>query len=118
MLEKEIDKYIAGVFQKHKIDFIRIKNSNFKGRMKNFNTTAFSEIFSCDKFWPDFMFCHDGNIRMIENGLKTGNKLQNKERKEMQYKRMNHWHNEGCAGFVIITSIDEAQEYFKNIGIF
>ena len=117
--EKKIDDYIASKLQEKKIDFLRIKNSNFRG-YNNYNTTAFGKdkdgkYRQCDKYWPDFVFVFNKKVYMIENGLKEGNKIKNQDRKDMQLERMKHWvTNGGCKG-VIILSVKEAEKFFKKI---
>lgn len=117
MTEKDIDNFIAETLQKHRIDFVRIKNSNFRGGMRNYNTSAYDEPFSCDKNYPDFTFPYGGRVHMIENGLRHGKQLSNQSRKNRQIERMVHWAKHGGCECAVISSIDMAVEYFRNIGI-
>lgn len=113
--EKDIDKHIAAILQVQRIDFFRVKNSNFRGGMRNFNTTAFDETFSCDRFFPDFIFPWGGRVYMIENGMKSGNTISHADRKYKQAKRGQHWERHGNCYYQVITSCEEATAFFREI---
>lgn len=119
-LEKEIDDFVAHTLQDNKIDFFRILNSNFKSRYDNYITKAFlpnkkGKYQSCDKFFPDFQFPFKKKIYLVENGIKTGSKIKNQERKDKQIERINYWVKNGNCVKVILLSVDDAKQFFKKI---
>jgi hypothetical protein len=115
MNEKNIDDEVARILQKQGIDFTRIKNSNFRGGFKNYNTTAFGEPFQCDKYVADFIIFHGGKTWLIENAMKHGNTLSNAKRKKKQRARGEHWETEGGCYYQVLTSIEEVNEFFKRL---
>ena len=115
MLEKELDIHIASILKRQKIDFFRVKNSNFRGGLRNFNTEAFSEPFSVDKYFPDFMFPYAGRVYLIENGIKVGGTINNQRRKRWQATRGKYWEEHGGCYYQVITSIEEANLFFSEM---
>ena len=115
MKEKDIDIEIAHILQRQRIDFFRVKNSNFRGGFKNFNTTAFDEPISCDKYFSDFIFPYNGRVYLIENAMKSGNTLSHADRKEKQRIRGEHWERTGNCYYQVLTSIQEVHEFFKTL---
>lgn len=117
MVEKEIDKYIAETLQINKIDFIRIPNKATIGKSSNFSTTAFGKPYICTRYFSDFMFPFEGKTYLVENGIKVGNQIRHKDRKEKQHERMAHWAaNGGCRAFIISSKV-AAEKMFKEIGV-
>ena len=116
MIEKQIDRYIVDILQAKRIDFLHLSNATM-GKSASYKTTAYSEPYSCRRYFPDFAIFHGGRVNLIENGIKNGNTLANKPRKEKQMERMRHMAIHGGCSVRVITSIEEATRYLKEVGI-
>ena len=116
MIERDIDHHIVSILQSKRIDFLHLTNAT-QSKSASYKTTAFNEPYSCKKYFSDFIFCHGGRVHLIENSIKNGNTLANKQRKIKQMERMLYWALNGGCSVRVITSIEEANRYFKEIGI-
>lgn len=117
MIEKEIDKYVVKTLISNGIDFIHIPNKSTMGKSANYKTYLGDEGFTCTKYFSDFMFPFNGSVYMIENGIKEGNQIRHKTRKDMQRKRMAKWACDGKVKCYVVCSKEAAKKFFEEIGL-
>lgn len=118
MIESDIQKKYIKALQEAKIDFIRINNTSFKGKVSSPKSYAiFPDGESCTKYFADIAFVYRNKLYLREFSLKVGKQLAHKDRKEKQWKRMNHWMNEGNADIFIIDSMESCHQDLKFLGI-
>ena len=116
MLEKQIDRYIVDILQAKRIDFLHLSNSTMS-KSASYKTTAYSEPYSCKRYFSDFIFPFGDKCHLLENGIMHGKTIAHKDRKEKQLERMVYWSMNGGCSIRIITSIEQAKSYFQEIGV-
>jgi hypothetical protein len=114
--EKQIDRYIVDILQLKKIDFLHLTNATSQ-KSASYKTHAFGEPYPCKRYFSDFIFPFGGKCHLLENGIMHGNTIAHKDRKKKQFERMVYWSINGCCSIRVITSINEAEKYLKEIGI-
>jgi len=107
LLQKPVIDYL----QKRQMDFIHIGNAGFKGKRAAYATTAYTESFSCDKYFPDLTFPWHGKVYMLEFGIPG----QHKDRKEQQEIRMSYWRDVGGCEVKVITTKEQVEQLIENL---
>jgi hypothetical protein len=110
-IEQDIQKFYIDQLQKHKIDFVRIKNSTFKSKGGSPYTHAFNDHFAAHKFFPDIIFCHNKQVYLRE----FKEKGKNPSWQLMQEKRMDYWREHGSCNIGFIYTLEGAISDFNTI---
>lgn len=116
MIEKEIQDYYLKMCQKYCIDFLRLKNQGFKGKMASSKSYGvFKEGSPNDKYFPDMIFVFMGKVFMREFSMRDGKEYKNPERKKKQWERMKHWQDNGHCDILIVDSLELAEKDWQAI---
>lgn len=100
------------MLKKYSIDFVRIKNTGFKGKAASYKSYGvWKQGESCDKYFADVMFCFQGRCYLREFGVPGANK----DRKAKQLERLYHWTTQGGCDTLIVTDMQLAIDDWKVI---
>jgi len=108
----EMQIQFVKILQTAKIDFFRLPNKAFGGM--NYKSYAIAEDGrSCDKYFPELIFCGNGKVYMVEFGIAGSHK----NRKIEQEIRMRHWHINGGVEYAICYDWNDCYNFIKKIEI-